>query len=569
MADQNTPASENERAGSDEPTRTGPPDVETEGSKLFWSEVDGLLTNEFTQDDLFEARRLASAAGDDPTVEPDPDRLAEAGELHRGAHDLEPGAEPELFDLGAHSDGRVAGNGESWYEGPEEYPVFAAETAQIDPFKRSGDELEETEPDPTREPPFEGGPDPTGPVPFHGPSAAQVTREGIAPPSHAGRRTGFPAMVAGAGTVLALAVLAVVAYAALRPSTSSTSGSESAASAVDRTDAQQPDESNPQSTEGAAPVGAEPELRITLTRAELLVAGTVPDPSVAEALVAGAMEASPLRIRSELAVDENLASVDWLERAPEAIAAMGVLTEGVMTISRGEIAVSGSAPPGVDLEEFGRSLAESTGLAVASTVTTVELRPPAFGAAASAGTLTLSGVVPAEEIRTAVVNTAGGIYGPDNVIDELSVDPGVESIAWMDGEGAWLQALSAFGEYELRTENRSLSGYVTGAFGPDPGSTTLDPAFLPVLDLVAAEVTASGAPQLLILAHTDIGGGYGPNHDLSHAQGDAVVEYLIGAGVPPDALRVVGMGNEEPLSDDRSEQGVARNRRVGFTTEAR
>ena len=55
---------------------------------------------------------------------------------------------------------------------------------------------------------------------------------------------------------------------------------------------------------------------------------------------------------------------------------------------------------------------------------------------------------------------------------------------------------------------------------------------------------------------------YGSNWELSGARASAVVRYLIGAGVDPDVLRIVGYADTKPKWNNETADGRKNNRRV-------
>jgi len=70
---------------------------------------------------------------------------------------------------------------------------------------------------------------------------------------------------------------------------------------------------------------------------------------------------------------------------------------------------------------------------------------------------------------------------------------------------------------------------------------------------------------LRVDGHTDvrpIAGGTRTNWDLSASRAIAVVQYLIGKGVPPQRLVAAGFGEFQPIDTDKTDEAYARNRRI-------
>ena len=58
------------------------------------------------------------------------------------------------------------------------------------------------------------------------------------------------------------------------------------------------------------------------------------------------------------------------------------------------------------------------------------------------------------------------------------------------------------------------------------------------------------------------------NRELSLRRAAAVIDYLVGAGVPREKLDAVGFGEEKPLAPNDSESNRAKNRRIEFSVRA-
>ena len=71
--------------------------------------------------------------------------------------------------------------------------------------------------------------------------------------------------------------------------------------------------------------------------------------------------------------------------------------------------------------------------------------------------------------------------------------------------------------------------------------------------------------RVQINGHTDSVGTYSYNEELSQARAQAVVDYLIGQGIPPARLNAMGYGEALPVESNDSEYGRQKNRRVEFT----
>ena len=68
--------------------------------------------------------------------------------------------------------------------------------------------------------------------------------------------------------------------------------------------------------------------------------------------------------------------------------------------------------------------------------------------------------------------------------------------------------------------------------------------------------------DLLIVGHTDARGTDSYNQSLSERRARATSDYLAAQGVSPARLRASGRGEVEPVSDNTSDTGMQKNRRV-------
>src|ERR1041385_3100896 len=105
----------------------------------------------------------------------------------------------------------------------------------------------------------------------------------------------------------------------------------------------------------------------------------------------------------------------------------------------------------------------------------------------------------------------------------------------------------------------------------DTGQAVLKPEGRAELDKIAAVLleVSKQSPQeiawvLRVDGHTDvrpISGGR-TNWDLSAARAIAVVQYLIGKGLPPQRLVAAGFGEFQPIDPGTTEEAYSRNRRI-------
>jgi outer membrane protein OmpA-like peptidoglycan-associated protein len=72
--------------------------------------------------------------------------------------------------------------------------------------------------------------------------------------------------------------------------------------------------------------------------------------------------------------------------------------------------------------------------------------------------------------------------------------------------------------------------------------------------------------KLTVIGHTDNTGSPSVNMTLSNARANSVVEYLIQRGISKERFQLVdGRGQNEPIGDNSSNSGRAKNRRVDIS----
>lgn len=94
------------------------------------------------------------------------------------------------------------------------------------------------------------------------------------------------------------------------------------------------------------------------------------------------------------------------------------------------------------------------------------------------------------------------------------------------------------------------------------GQATITPESDQVLSDVAAVLAANPEWRLRIEGHTDNVGDKAANLKLSNARAAAVAAWLTGKGIDAARLSAAGLGDTQPVADNATEDGRARNRRV-------
>lgn len=221
----------------------------------------------------------------------------------------------------------------------------------------------------------------------------------------------------------------------------------------------------------------------------------------------------------------------------------------------------------------------------------------------------VSGTVPDEATRASVVGRLREIYGPGRVVDQLALGPVVAPPQWAQYVGKLLspslkqvnhgqlsvqgQTVQLQGEVANEAQRQQLAAEMAQSLNPtynvrnglrvaareqglvdqalanrtiefEPGSAVLKPAGQLILDEMAAALLQLRGRRVALIGHTDALGARPANVSLSLARAQAVKAYLIAKGVPADSLSTSGMGPDQPVADNATEAGRARNRRIEF-----
>lgn len=221
----------------------------------------------------------------------------------------------------------------------------------------------------------------------------------------------------------------------------------------------------------------------------------------------------------------------------------------------------------------------------------------------------VSGTVPDEATRVAVVGRLREIYGADRVVDQLALGTVVAPPQWSQYLGKLLspnlkqvhhgqlsvqgQTVHLQGEVGNEAQRQQLAADMAQSLNPtysvrnglrvaareqslvdlalanrtiefEPGSAVLKPAGQMILNEMAVALLQLRGRSVALIGHTDALGARPANVSLSLARAQAVKDYLTAKGVPADSLSTSGMGPDQPVASNATEEGRARNRRIEF-----
>jgi outer membrane protein OmpA-like peptidoglycan-associated protein len=124
------------------------------------------------------------------------------------------------------------------------------------------------------------------------------------------------------------------------------------------------------------------------------------------------------------------------------------------------------------------------------------------------------------------------------------------------------QATQGTGVAVTQTPDNQLKIEVPSDVSFRVGRADIEPNFRPVLDRFAQTLAANPAATVRIVGHTDSTGSDAINDPLSVNRAASVRNYLADRGVVPQRVAIDGRGSREPVADNASEAGRAKNRRV-------
>ena len=78
----------------------------------------------------------------------------------------------------------------------------------------------------------------------------------------------------------------------------------------------------------------------------------------------------------------------------------------------------------------------------------------------------------------------------------------------------------------------------------------------------ATSLNQNPITSVTIIGHTDSTGSDAVNNPLSVDRANSARDYLVGRGVAAQRIATDGRGSREPIADNSSVQGRAKNRRV-------
>lgn len=136
-------------------------------------------------------------------------------------------------------------------------------------------------------------------------------------------------------------------------------------------------------------------------------------------------------------------------------------------------------------------------------------------------------------------------------------------------KAAMEQATQGTGIGVTQTADNQLKLDIPSDLSFDSGRYDIKPALHAVLDRFATTLNQNPVTHVRIVGHTDNVGSDALNNPLSVNRAAATRDYLASRGVASNRISIDGRGSHEPIADNSTLAGRAKNRRVEiFVAEA-
>lgn len=245
---------------------------------------------------------------------------------------------------------------------------------------------------------------------------------------------------------------------------------------------------------------------------------------------------------------------------------------------------------------------------LAAGTSTVAL-PAATTPAVNRGPVVVSGVVPDEATRQAILAKVREVYGRERVVDQLGVAATSAPPNWAEHVKKLVtpdlrsvqrghlkiagNSVELVGEADNAATRDRLAAHLGASLNPtytvnnrlsvgeapqalidnvligkivefESASAVLTPVGRQVLDELVPVLKGLNGKKVQVIGHTDASGLRAPNVALSRDRAAAVKTYLAANGLAPASIFTQGMGPDQPLVSNDTPEGRAKNRRIEF-----
>ncbi len=252
------------------------------------------------------------------------------------------------------------------------------------------------------------------------------------------------------------------------------------------------------------------------------------------------------------------------------------------------------------------ALATLFGLQATALAQTAETSAPP----STRGPVVVSGVVPDEATRQAILGKVREVYGRERVVDELGVAATSAPPNWAENVKKLVTAdlktvqrghlriscneVELVGETDSLATKEKIAAHMTASLNPtytvnnrlqvgeapqaridnildgkivefESSSAVLTAVGRQVLDELVPVLKTLNGKKIQVVGHTDASGLRQSNVALSRSRAEAVKNYLAASNsLPAAAILTVGAGPDQPLVSNETPEGRAKNRRIEF-----
>jgi OOP family OmpA-OmpF porin len=103
--------------------------------------------------------------------------------------------------------------------------------------------------------------------------------------------------------------------------------------------------------------------------------------------------------------------------------------------------------------------------------------------------------------------------------------------------------------------------YAADAFF-DVNKSVIKPEGKAKMDDLVGKIKDINLEVIIAVGHTDSDGGDAFNQKLSVSRAEAVKAYLVSKGIEKNRVYTEGKGEKQPVADNKTKEGKAKNRRV-------
>ena len=162
---------------------------------------------------------------------------------------------------------------------------------------------------------------------------------------------------------------------------------------------------------------------------------------------------------------------------------------------------------------------------------------------------------------------AGQVIGKDKKATAIGAALGaLGGYVWsrqMEDKKRQMEAATAgTGTEVTQTADNQLKLSIPNDISFASGKSDIQPRLKPILDQFAQGVNQQGSMEVKIVGHTDSTGSDAINNPLSVRRAESARDYLVSRGVASSRISTEGRGSREPIADNATEAGRARNRRI-------